>query len=37
MELQKLNPTTDTTYDQRFRELVETDGELRRLRDKERN
>ncbi|MEP7060689.1 MAG: DNA primase [Actinomycetota bacterium] len=37
MELQKLNPTTDETYDQRFRELVETDGELRRLRDKERN
>ena len=37
MELQKLNPTTDATYDERFRALVETDGELRRLRDKERD
>jgi DNA primase len=37
MELQKLNPTTDDTYDDRFRELVETDGELRRLREKERD
>ncbi|HEX6844522.1 MAG TPA: DNA primase [Actinomycetota bacterium] len=31
-ELQKLNPTTDATYDDLFRQLVEVDGELRRLR-----
>lgn len=37
MELQKLNPTTDDTYEERFRELIETDGELRRLRDNERD
>jgi DNA primase len=30
--LQKLNPTTDPSYDELFRELVEVDGELRRLR-----
>ena len=36
-DLQKLNPTTDDSYEERFRELVETDGELRRLRDKERD
>jgi DNA primase len=31
--LQKLNPTTDPGYDDLFLELVEVDGELRRLRD----
>ena len=30
--LQKLNPTIDPGYDELFRELVEVDGELRRLR-----
>ena len=32
MRLQKLNPVTDTDYDDLFRELVGLDGELRRLR-----
>ena len=32
MRLQKLNPTTDPAYDELFSELVEVDGELRRLR-----
>ncbi len=32
MRLQKLNPTTDETYDGLFAELVEVDGELRRVR-----
>ena len=32
LRLQKLNPTTDQGYDQLFIELVEIDGELRRLR-----
>ena len=32
MQLQKLNPTTDETYDELFAELVSIDGELRRLR-----
>jgi DNA primase len=31
--LQKLNPTTDPAYDDLFRQLIETDGELRRLRE----
>jgi DNA primase len=31
MRLQKLNPMTDTDYDDLFRELVGLDGELRRL------
>ena len=31
MRLQKLNPITDTDYDDLFRELVGLDGELRRL------
>lgn len=31
--LQKLNPTTDADYDELFRELVEVDGQLRRLRE----
>jgi DNA primase len=35
MRLQKLNPTTDTGYDDLFRELVGVDGDLRRLRDRE--
>jgi DNA primase len=30
--LQKLNPTVDPGYDELFRELVEVDGQLRRLR-----
>jgi len=32
MQLQKLNPTTDEGYDALFAQLVEIDGELRRLR-----
>jgi hypothetical protein len=32
MQLQKLNPTTDESYDALFTELVAVDGELRRLR-----
>ena len=32
--LQKLNPTTDPTYDALFHELIATDGELRRLRER---
>ena len=32
MQLQKLNPTTDPAYDELFSELVQVDGELRRLR-----
>ena len=32
LRLQKLNPTTDEGYDELFRQLVEVDGELRRLR-----
>ena len=32
MELQKLNPMTDPDYDAKFDELVQVDGELRRLR-----
>ena len=32
LRLQKLNPTTDAGYDELFRELVEVDGDLRRLR-----
>ena len=32
MELQKLNPMTDPGYDDKFNELVQVDGELRRLR-----
>ncbi len=32
MQLQKLNPTTDETYEELFARLVAIDGELRRLR-----
>lgn len=32
--LQKLNPTTDPSYEALFRQLIETDGELRRMRDR---
>lgn len=32
--LQKLNPTTDAGYDELFSELIATDGELRRLRER---
>lgn len=32
--LQKLNPTTDPDYDSLFQELISTDGELRRLKDR---
>ena len=32
--LQKLNPTTDPEYDELFSELIRTDGELRRLRER---
>jgi DNA primase len=32
--LQKLNPTTDVGYDALFQELIATDGELRRLRER---
>lgn len=31
--LQGMNPTTDAGYDELFRELIETDGRLRRLRE----
>ena len=34
LQLQKLNPTTDAGYDQLFQELVEVDGELRRVRQR---
>jgi DNA primase len=34
LQLQKLNPTTDPAYDELFRELVEVDGELRRVRQR---
>lgn len=34
LQLQKLNPTTDPAYDDLFRELVEVDGELRRVRQR---
>jgi DNA primase len=33
-ELQKLNPQTDERYDKLFQELIEIDGELRRLRQR---
>jgi len=33
-QLQKLNPTTDDGYDELFRQLVEVDGELRRLKER---
>ncbi len=32
--LQKLNPTTDPQYEGLFQELISTDGELRRLRER---
>jgi DNA primase len=32
--LQRLNPTTDADYDGLFRQLVEVDGELRRLKER---
>ena len=32
VQLQKLNPTTDPGYDELFRQLVQVDGDLRRLR-----
>ncbi len=37
LRLQKLNPTSDPTYDQLFMELVAVDGSLRRLRQSERD
>ena len=37
LRLQKLNPTTDADYDQLFTELVTVDGDLRRLRQGERD
>ncbi|HVD70290.1 MAG TPA: DNA primase [Actinomycetota bacterium] len=37
MQLQKLNPTTDPAYDELFGELVQVDGELRRLRQSTRS
>ena len=33
-ELQRLNPQTDPRYDKLFQELIEADGELRRLRER---
>jgi hypothetical protein len=33
--LQKLNPTTDPHYDRLFHELIATDGELRRLKERQ--
>jgi DNA primase len=35
-ELQKMNPQTDPRYDTLFQELVGTDGELRRIRERRR-
>jgi len=32
--LQRMNPTTDASYDELFRRLVEIDGELRRLKER---
>ena len=32
-QLQKLNPTTEPTYDDLFQQLIAADGELRRLRE----
>jgi DNA primase len=32
-QLQKLNPTTEPTYDELFQQLIAADGELRRLRE----
>jgi DNA primase len=37
LRLQKLNPTSDADYDQLFMELVTVDGNLRRLRQAERD
>lgn len=37
LRLQKLNPTTDETYDELFVQLVAVDGELRRLRQDQRD
>ena len=37
LRLQKLNPTSDPDYDQLFMELVTVDGNLRRLRQAERD
>jgi DNA primase len=37
LRLQKLNPTTDQDYDQMFVQLVAIDGELRRLRQGQRD
>jgi DNA primase len=34
MELQKLNPTVDPAWEERFRDLAEVDGELRRIRQR---
>jgi DNA primase len=34
LRLQKLNPTKDPGYDELFQELIATDGELRRLRER---
>lgn len=33
-DLQRMNPVTDPAYDEMFRRLIETDGELRRLRER---
>ena len=33
MRLQKMNPLTEIGYDELFQELVQVDGELRRLRE----
>ena len=33
-ELQKLNPVTDTRYDELFQQLIAIDGDLRRLRER---
>jgi DNA primase len=36
-ELQKMNPQTDDRYDTLFQELIQTDGQLRRLREQRRS
>jgi DNA primase len=36
-QLQKMNPQTDDRYDTLFQELIQTDGQLRRLREQRRS
>jgi hypothetical protein len=36
-QLQKMNPQTDDRYDTLFQELIQTDGQLRRLGEQRRS